>query len=211
MAEEKVKTEEDIIVDVSSADEAPPPGEEGSEEEGSEASDDSEEEGSEASDDSSYEEEDGESSSDDGVAIEELSDSDDDFQGDEGEAFGEYALVERLGKGGFSVVWKASRASTGDVVALKITKQNEDAEMVRELEALRRIGEHAKVLSPLDTFSETVGQDVHRAIAFRAFQGDLKTYIAECEGMGIAAAKALFRGLLGPCSTSTTRGSCTPT
>ena len=52
-------------------------------------------------------------------------------------------------------------------------------------------------MSPLDTFSETVGQDVHRAIAFRAFQGDLKTYIAECEGMGIAAAKALFRGLLG--------------
>ena len=144
--------------------------EEGSDEEGSE------EEGSDA-------------------AIADLSDSDDDFQGDEGEHFGEYRLLKRLGKGGYSVVWKAQK-NDEEPVALKIGKQNDAEDLEQEIEALKRLGKHPNVLTHLDDFAQTIDGVVHRAIVFKPYQCDLKTHIAECEGVSLGQAKVLFRGIL---------------
>lgn len=139
--------------------------------------------------------EEGSSDSDNEDAIAELSDSDDDFQGDEGEDFGEYRLLERLGKGGYSVVWKAQKNDDAPV-ALKIGKQDDVEDLEQEIEALKRLGEHPNVLTHLAEFSQTIDGVVHRAIVFKPYQCDLKTHIAECEGVSLGQAKVLFRGVL---------------
>ena len=116
----------------------------------------------------------GSSDSDNEDAIAEL-DSDDDFQGDEGEDFGEYRLLERLGKGGYSVVWKAQKNDDAPV-ALKIGKQDvEDLEQDRSVETAwrtperpdppRRVADHRRRGSPGDRF--------------QAVLVDLKTHTAE--------------------------------
>ena len=65
-----------------------------------------------------------------------------------------------------------------------------------EIEALSRLGTHPNVLTHLDEFSQTIDDVVHRAIVFKPYQCDLKTHIAECEGVSLGQAKVLFRGVL---------------
>ena len=120
-----------------------------------------EESGEESGEEESGEEESGEEESgEEEGAIAELSDSDDDFHGDEGEEFGEYRLMERLGKGGYSVVWKAQKKDEAPV-ALKIGKEDDAEDLETEIEALKRIGTHPNVLTHLAEFSQTIDV-VHR-------------------------------------------------
>ena len=60
--------------------------------------------------------------------------------------FGDFEIIERLGRGGFGTVWKAREVSLGRIVALKML----NADLADDPDWVRRFHREARIASSLD-------------------------------------------------------------
>ena len=122
-----------------------------------------------------------------------LSDSDDDFQGDLDVEIENYVLKEKIGKGGFGVVWACEK--DGEPYALKIGKVNE--ETTREVDVLKKLGKHEHTIEMLQFFWHTVSEkEKHLILVFPQYDTDLEEYIRKCEGMSLKDVQETFPKIL---------------
>ena len=123
-----------------------------------------------------------------------LSESDDDYMGEENEEMDDYFLREKLGKGGFGIVWGATDKQ--DLwYALKIGKKDEDTK--REVDALQKLGKSQHTIEMLKFFWHTTPtKDKHLVLVFPKYDSDLENYIQKCEGMSLKEVQRVFPMIL---------------
>jgi len=129
------------------------------------------------------------------------SDESDIFQGEcDMDINDEYTLIERLGKGGFGVVWAASEKKTQQRFALKVGRDKEES--TREIEALEKVGVHSHIIPMFKHFFlelgdyEETGLGKYLTIVYPEYKQDLETYIRDCEGISINEIRTIFPKLL---------------
>jgi serine/threonine protein kinase len=123
-----------------------------------------------------------------------LSESDDDYMGEENEEMNEYFLKEKLGKGGFGIVWGAIDKQD-KWYALKIGKKGEDTK--REVDALQTLGKNEHTIDMLNYFwHATPTNEKHLVLVFPRYNSDLEDYIQKCEGMSLKEVQRVFPKIL---------------
>ena len=129
-----------------------------------------------------------------------ISESEDDFHGEENEKIREYSLVQMLGKGGFGVVWEAMKDNKE--FALKIGRINDEDnkyETNREIEAMKKLSSevHENVIKMIEEFEHEVNvKTKHTVIVFPLYEQDLEKYIQDCEGLSLRQVQDVFPKVL---------------